>query len=174
MNASTKNIISQIIGVAILLACGIIVSVVLFGCTPPKAVTDAQSMKRAAITSYADNQDKILNAVIDAYRQAEYARIDALMSNDLQLAKAANAGKPIDFDVAVSGMLTQTAKRDDRRAQVELQVAELRKTIARARQDLVSALKIDDLLNQYTNTGIDEGSLIGIIEKVKGIMNNGK
>ena len=143
----------------------------LSGCfSKPAAVDRAVNLKKQALQSYEGNTAKILEAVLTAYRAAEFARIDTLLDLDIQKVTAANAGKPVELGVAIDGMKKLMLQREAAQRAVEEQIFKLRETVARAKTDLVIAQKLDDVLQQYADVGVDTAIADKAVSEILGLL----
>jgi hypothetical protein len=131
----------------------------------PAAVEQGHVMVRTAYLNVAENQQKILDAVIAGYRAAEYARIDADVTADLQEG-ARRAGPNSDTAQSVAFVQKIYAARDIRRADVDARVQRLRLIGEQARKDLLVAAKLDAALDQFDNTGIDLSAATKAVEQI--------
>jgi hypothetical protein len=137
--------------------------VLLTGCmssarTPEQKQADAT--RRAAITSYAQNQTLIQQTVQDAYRGEAYQHIDDLTEAKLK-EKATADGKVSLLDVK-----DVMAKREVARGSVDVQISKLTTAIANANKDLIAFLKLDDLMEQWIDAGISTQAANGAIQSI--------
>lgn len=137
--------------VLILLPCVL----VLGGCMkPPPAIAEGRQLTRTAYLNVADNEAAIIEALITGYRAEANARIDAAVQTELKLGQAAagtssNTQQTMDFTQRVY------ADRDAKRIEVDQACAHVRQIVAQARKDLVIAAKLEAVLDQYENAGVD-------------------
>lgn len=141
----------------------------------PKAVDEAAAMRRAAMENYAKNNELILGTLVEAYRSAERARVDALYAADVEAAKAkaAGSGNIVQFDTAISGMMTLESKRQQLYTDIDKKCAELRAVVEKSRTDLKIALKLDAAVEEYEKAGITSeaatNAVNGILQIVSGM-----
>lgn len=131
----------------------------------PQPVQEARKQRSAAYAEYAANNAKILDFVIEQYRAAEYARINALIAQDVEAAK-----KLATVDVAVAKMLELNQKRSAARASVDDQIVKLRQSVTKTQTDLAIAAKLDEAIAAYENAGIDASVIGSAADSILGIL----
>lgn len=134
---------------------------------------DAQKLKRQALAQYVSNTNAIHAAQQKAYQAEVAANAQNLFNQGLaRIKEKADAdGKVSSADVVL--WITQiTSERDNYIAEGNKRVDEIRVTIAEADKDIYTALKLDDLLERFNESGVDaqfaQSAVDSILEIVKG------
>jgi len=131
----------------------------------PAPVQQARQQRTAAYAEYAANNSKILDFVIEQYRMAEYARIEALLLQDFEATKKL----PSAAD-AVAKMIELDGKRIIAKGAVDAQIVKLCGSVAKAQTDLAIAAKLDEAIAAYENAGIDASVISGAADTILGIL----
>lgn len=127
----------------------------LGGCgKPPPSIAEGRNLTRTAYLNVANNEAQIIEALITAYRSEANARIDAAVAAELKLGQAA-AGATANTLQTMEFVARVYADRDAKRAEVEASCARVRVIVAQARKDLVIAAKLEGVLDEYEQAGID-------------------
>lgn len=142
------------------------------GTKPPAGVNEARNLKREALQSYAANNEKIVEAILQSSATEAYAHIDARFEADLAEARrrAEALGGKVDVNLAIEGMKKLVAERDAARKRVDEEVEKIRGIVAQAQVDLAITMKLDEVLERYENAGIDVSIARGAAEQILGLV----
>lgn len=156
----------------------LLVLCLLAGCSDKRAdaVKQGSDLRKQAFTQVSENKTKIIDAIIEAYREAEYRRIDleidALITEDenkvRELAKA-NGGM-VKIEDAISGARKLLALREKERAAaratVDAGIKELQSIVRQADVDLLIANKLNDAIESYENSGVDVSAAKKAVDEI--------
>jgi len=123
----------------------------------PDEVQDAAKMQAQALASYAKNNAAIIDAVIDHYRQAEVARAEERRLRDIE--KFRRLGDTVKTQDAIDTMLGIRRRYETNIAETNEAVRGLQQAAAKAQTDLAIILKLQQVLNEYNQTGVDASVL---------------
>lgn len=128
-----------------------------WGSKEPDSVVQARSQKRKAMLAYSDGNDLVVDAILDAYRQEAWARIDLGMQKDIETAKAnaAGAGGKVDIGQALAFAQKLMQERDDAKLKVEQTIGKIREVMAANKVNLAITMKLDDAISAYESAGFD-------------------
>jgi hypothetical protein len=124
--------------------------------------------------SYAVNTGDILSTICEVVRAEGYAKVD--MAYDLEIAdaerKAAANGGMVKFEDLKAGLAVLDGKRKAGYKAVDDSIAKLQAIIDAARSDLVVALRLDAVLEEFNTAGTDtpaaaSAAIASILEIVK-------
>jgi hypothetical protein len=160
------------------LVFGLVLLICLANCgrqTPPE-VKEGMVMRNAAAVQNEKNADALLDMVLDAYKRAEMARLEAAREADI--AKAAELAKanPVTFE--------ETAKFFDKlKFSYEFGVAKINERVAKvqalrtaAKTNLNIQMRLQDIIDEYYQapmiTGKDVEPIINalMVEVKKGVV----
>jgi hypothetical protein len=142
------------------------------GTKPSPEIVAANDMKREAITNYAANVDQVLDVLLEGYRKEAYARIDTLVQIDMKQAEA-NAkasGGQVDLAQALEFFNKIDRQREEKRAEVDESIKQIRKVMATASVDLALNLKLDEVVQRYAQAGVDLTSAQAAIDQIMAII----
>ena len=166
---------AKLLGVLALCLCLPLLTAGCFRSAP--AVQHAEVVKRAAIMQYASNQDALQGALTEAVRESQTAQIEAAQDRDAEtvvhaakdavIAKADEQGKPPkDASFSTAEVLKMAADarqhfaamqaaRQAKAVELETQIRAFQAYVLKSRIDLANALRLQDLLDRYYETGAD-------------------
>lgn len=128
-----------------------------WGTKPPPSVDAARTEKNKAIHAYVEGNEQVIDAILDAYRQEAWARIDLGMQKDIETAKAnaqATGGK-VDINQALAFASKLMQERDDAKLKTEQIIGRMRDIMAANRVNLAISMKLDDAISAYESAGFD-------------------
>jgi hypothetical protein len=136
----------------------------LAGCTRPPAVNDANTLKTKSFIAASEGKTQIVNACLAGLKKAEYEIIDLKVEAEVQrqlaeVKKNTPADGKVNVDQAIAGMQRITDFRDHEReknrAIVDGMIERIRTIATQTDDQLAIGLKLEDLISQYDNTGLD-------------------
>jgi len=128
-----------------------------FSCAgPDQRVTAAMDQRDEAIINYSKNTDKVVEGVLQGYREASLRQVEDFYAQDLRKV-ASNAGPDgkVDAAKAVQFLLEADQLRQQRRAEVEAQVSKALAAYNDSKRDLVIAQKLNQVLRAHEDAGVD-------------------
>ncbi len=141
----------------------------------PKEVTEGRNLARSAYLNVNANNNRIIETLITAYRDAQYAAIDAAAEQDkaaaLKKAEAeAAAGRPVTpaqvLEFADKLQASKKAKYDE----VNGRITELRAAIDKGQSDLLVAAKLEEALDRFDAAGVDMSAATNAVDKILAIV----
>ena len=149
---------------------------VLGGCTMPwqesQEAKDASEFRTKSYGSFAANMERIVEALNQAYKRAEFERIDLLYQMDVDALKANYAKAAVKEPAGlIKGMQTLEQRRKDAQTKVLAKLNEMAQIMMTARKDLTIAAELDGIIGTYRSQGMDtkavQQAAAGILEMIK-------
>lgn len=158
--------------IAFAIAFFMFLTLLLGGCFKrPKGVKDADDTRKKALLIYKANTDEIHHAEQEAYRQASLKMVDKLFEADLaEIQKHTGADGKLEAKFAIELFARAMANRDKNRAGVEAEVSKIRELVAKADRDFVTALKLDELLGQFYDAGIQPEDAQKFVDQILSVV----
>lgn len=128
-----------------------------FSCSAPDArVGNAMDLRDQALLNYSANTDVVVKGILEGYRGASLKQVEDFYAQDLSKV-ATNAGPDgkVDAAKAVQFLLEADQQRQQRRKDVDDQIAKALAAYEESKKDLVIAQKLNQVLRAYENAGID-------------------
>ncbi len=129
----------------------------MFSCSPPdQRANEAMDVRDQALLQFSANTDVLVDGILQGYRAAQLQQVEGFYAQDLAKVSAnAGADGKVDAAKAVQFLLEADRLRQQRRAQVEDQVAKALATYRESKRDLIIAQKLNQVLRAYENAGVD-------------------
>ncbi len=147
----------------------LLVLALLAGCGKrPASVNEANQLKNKAVLAYAEQNKQIHLATQGAIRAESVAHIETKYAWDLEkIAEHADGDGKIDVREVTAFIEKINGQRNARIAVIDDQQAKLREAVEISQENLAAYLKLEDLINQYDDAGVDLQAITG---QVKGVL----
>ena len=159
-----KHLCSWVCIVFLMLTCCV-------GCfqQPPEAKA-ANDLKRKAMAQYVINTNLLHGAEQQAYFAAEKRTAQQLFDSGMkQMAALADANGKVDAVSVVTWIAKLTADKEAYISQAQGNVAAIQAQIAIADKDMYTALKLDDLVQQFAAQGFDLAQVQSAVDQILAI-----
>ena len=142
------------------------------GCAQrPAEVKAADLTKRKALLQYKANTDEIHRAEQRAYSNVSNQFVEKLFELDLaEIQKRAGADGKVDVKFTSELFARAMANRDKNRAAVEAEVEKIKAVVDTADKDFMTALKLDEMLGQFYDAGIDPADAQKFVEQILSVV----
>lgn len=157
----------------------ILLPFVLGGCLgvkPSPAIQAANDLKRKAITNYAANIDRVLDVLLESYRKEAYSHVDTKVRIDMKTAEtnAQATGGKVDLGQALLFFEKLNQQREQKRAEVDQAISAIRRVMAGAQVDLALHLNLDEVVQRYSDAGVDLSAAQSAIDQILELIRQSK
>ena len=122
----------------------------------PAQADKAQELKVRALKEYVENTNAVHRAEQEAYRAEAKAHAQSLFNQGLAQVKAkAGPDGKVDAAEVVAWVQQLASERAQYEAKADTKVQEIKVVIAKADEDMYTALKLDALLERFNESGVD-------------------
>jgi len=146
------------------------------GCSKrPPQVNEANATKKKAFIAASEGKSKIIAAVLEGLKKAEYDRIDMKIEVEMQKQLAlvrqnVGADGKVNADQAIAGMQKLVEFRDSERAKhraaVDAAIERVRELVSQTDDQLAIALELDELVDKFDNAGIDMSGVRSAVSQI--------
>lgn len=152
---------------------GVLFMLLIAGCAPRRSpeLKAADATRRKAIETYASASSQVQAATQDAYRQECFKHIDDLFTWDLEkLDRAAGPDGKLPVADAKAYLLKIMAQREVNRGAVDAKLVNLNAALATNQRNLITFLRLDDMMQEWEDAGIDPTAAQNAINSIISIL----